>query len=465
MSVRAIVISLAGAALLACGSGETEPPALAEPAEPAVVEQGGEAAAQRAAGERRRAPAEADAYPIGIVLALAQFETKDGKPVPGPARLEFLYRQAGAWQTTALEDPESNVFHKAMLYEGAEGPRLLSMGGTAAIVKTWGRGATGLEGRTEWRKDFGGKWSRMRDAEVADLYGDGGASIAVATHDQGVVAVLRPKSQGGEAAAQRAEGERRRAPAEGGFDVLEIDENPETFVHEIEIGDLDGDGVLEVYATPSEPNRLDGTPQSGQVVRYVPARQEGRVVVADLGERHAKEILVDDVDGDGRDELYVSVEGLLGGAGGKQLLEPVEIRRYEADTPATEGVVVARIEDRLCRFLSAGDVDGDGSKELVAAAFSSGVWLLRPGADPKGSWQIELVDADSAGFEHAAILTDLDGDGRDELYVASDRHKELRRYVWNGERLVRDTIYVRPDDRAIFTWNLMPVPVSLIPGT
>jgi hypothetical protein len=280
------------------------------------------------------------------------------------------------------------------------------------------------------------------------------------------VAVLRPKSQGGEAAAQRAAGERRRAPAgPTGFDVLEIDENPETFVHEIEIGDLDGDGVLEVYATPSEPNRLDGTPQSGQVVRYVPARQEGRVVVADLGERHAKEILVDDVDGDGRDELYVSVEGLLGGVGGKQLLEPVEIRRYEADTPAAEGVVVARIEDRLCRFLSAGDVDGDGSKELVAAAFSSGVWLLRPGADPKGSWQIELVDADSAGFEHAAILTDLDGDGRDELYVASDRHKELRRYVWNGERLVRDTIYVRPDDRPIFTWNLMPVPVSLIPGT
>ena len=449
MSVRAIVISLAGAALLACGSGETEPPP--PPAEPAAA-------------------AEPDAYPTGIVLALAQFEKKDGKPVPGPARLEFLYRQAGAWRTTALEDPESNVFHKAMLYEGAEGPRLLSMGGTAAIVKTWGRGATGLEGRTEWRKDFGGKWSRMRDAEVADLYGDGGASIAVATHDQGVVAVLRPRAsaeQGGEAAAQRAEGERRRAPAgqPNGFDVLEIDQNPETFVHEIEIGDLDGDGVLEVYATPSEPNRLDGTPQSGQVVRYVPARQEGRVVVADLGERHAKEILVDDVDGDGRDELYVSVEGRLGGAGGKQLLEHVEIRRYEADTPAAEGVVVARIEDRLCRFLSAGDVDGDGSKELVAAAFSSGVWLLRPGADPKGSWQIELVDADSAGFEHAAILTDLDGDGRDELYVASDRHKELRRYVWNGERLVRDTIYVRPDDRPIFTWNLMPVPVSLIPGT
>ena len=72
-------------------------------------------------------------------------------------------------------------------------------------------------------------------------------------------------------------------------------------------------------------------------------------------------------------------------------------------------------------------------------------------------------DKDSAGFEHASILSDLDGDGVDELYVASDRHKELRRYVWNGSKLVREVIYARPDDRSIFTWNLMPVPVEIIP--
>ena len=32
----------------------------------------------------------------------------------------------------------------------------------------------------------------MRDAEVADLYGDGAPNIAVATHDQGVVACCVP---------------------------------------------------------------------------------------------------------------------------------------------------------------------------------------------------------------------------------------------------------------------------------
>jgi hypothetical protein len=28
---------------------------------------------------------------------------------------------------------------------------------------------------------------------------------------------------------------------------------------------------------------------------------------------------------------------------------------------------------------------------------------------------------------------------------------------------VREVIYTRPDDRPIFTWNLMPIPRELIP--
>jgi hypothetical protein len=144
-------------------------------------------------------------------------------------------------------------------------------------------------------------------------------------------------------------------------------------------------------------------------------------------------------------------------------MDPVEIRRYEADTPADQGALVATLQDHLCRFLTAGDIDGDGRSELVAAAYKAGVWLLRPGADPNQSWHAELVDADSGGFEHASVLTDLDGDGVDELYVASDDDKAVRRYRWDGAKLVRETIYQRRDGRPIFTWNLMPLPVELIP--
>jgi len=439
MTTRSFTLALfLAAATLACGSEEA-PTAATAAAQPA---------AQKV--EAPPEPATPASLPNGIVLALAQFvketdETGKEKSVPGPARAEFLFRKDGKWQTTALEDTDSNVFHKVMVYDAGDGPRLLTAGGTGAYLKAWDTTVSPPAATILWEKDFGGKWSRMREAEVGDIYGDGKLSIAVATHDQGVVAVLRP--------------------SDDGYEINEIDANKDLpFVHEIELGDLDGDGVMEVYATPSEPNRLDGRPQSGNVARYVPAKGEGPTVVADLGDRHAKEILVADIDGDGRDELYVSVEGKVKGKGSsKRIEEPVEIRRYESDTPAGEGVVIGTIQDSLTRFLTTGDVDGDGKKELVAASYSSGIWMFRPGSDPMTEWQRELIDRDSAGFEHAAILTDLDGDGVDELYVASDRHKEVRRYVWNGKKMVRETIYKRPDDRPIFTWNLMPVPVELIP--
>jgi len=383
-----------------------------------------------------------------LVLALAQFAEKPGKggaPQPLPAGLEFLVQQDdGSWQLTRADDPESNVFHKAMQYDHAGSTKLLTAGGTEAALKLWIPGADGkLQSETVWKQDFGGKFSRMRDVEVADLYGDGQASMAVATHDQGVVAAVH-------------------ADAGGGFSVNKLDEEANTFVHEIEVGDLNGDGVLEVYATPSEPNRLDGSVQTGQVVRYVPKTGEGRVVVADLGDRHAKEILVHDVDADGKDELYVVVEGRMNPKT-NALEHGVEIRRYDAGTDATQGVVIAELRDRLCRFLTPGDVDGDGKQELVAAGFQSGLWLLRPGTTGK-RWKVSSIDRDSGGFEHAALIADLDGDGAGELYVASDKHREVRRYAWDGARLAREVIYKRKGGGGVFTWNIMPIARSLVPG-
>ncbi|MBW2229599.1 MAG: VCBS repeat-containing protein [Deltaproteobacteria bacterium] len=429
-----LVVGLAG-----CGAEESQAPAT--PDAPPAAESPAPPAAE--AG-----PQTPETLPNALVLALAQFGPRQpGKPpVPLPATLEFVTRTGGEWKVTSLQEPASNVFHKAMRYADADGREsLLSAAGSVASLKLWTPSEAGPLANTLWEKDFGGKFSRMRDVEVADIFGDGRAVMVVATHDQGVVALVIPG-------------------AEGTWEVQEIDREPDTFVHEIEVGDLDGDGTLEVYATPSEPNRLDGRPQSGRVTRYVPARGEGRKVVADLGERHAKEIFVDDVDGDGRDELYVIVEGRIEKQGEtSKLIDPVEIRRYDADTDPTQGVVIASIEDRLGRFLTSGDLDGDGKKELVAALFSTGVWLLRPNADPLATWSKEQVDADSGGFEHAAIIADLDEDGVGELYVASDNDSQLRRYVWHRGKLVREVIYDRTNGNSVFTWNIMPVPVGLVP--
>ena len=81
---------------------------------------------------------------------------------------------------------------------------------------------------------------------------------------------------------------------------------------------------------------------------------------------------------------------------------------------------------------------------------------------PRGKWAITSIDRGSSGFEHASILADLDGDGRDELYVASDDQGEVRRYTWNGSGFDREVIHRRDVPGSVFTWNLMPVPVELL---
>ncbi|MBI4916650.1 MAG: VCBS repeat-containing protein [Acidobacteria bacterium] len=369
-----------------------------------------------------------------LVVSLARLEKGPTGHVPQPARLGILTPGRGAWSWRSLDDPDSNVFHKAMAFELDQGRLgLLTAGGTRALLKVW---LPGGEQRTLWEADFGGRFSRMRDVEVADVYGTGERDLVVATHDQGVVAVVRPDGRSGWAAT-------------------ELDRAPDTIVHEVEVGDLDGDRTLEIYATPSSPNRLDGTPQPGTIVKYVPARGEGRTVVADLGDRHAKEILVADVDGDGRDELYASVEAVSGGQ--------VEIRRYDAGTDPRGGTLVARLADRLCRFLTAGDVDGDGSRELVATTHRAGLWLLRRGSQPAGPWTATVIDPASSGFEHAAVLADLDGDRIDELYVANDQAAEVNRYGWSDGRWVKTVLYTHPGGLSGFTWSIMPVPLAALP--
>ena len=81
-----------------------------------------------------------------LVLALAQFGDKPGKggaPQPLPAGLEFLVEQPdGSWRLTTADDPQSNVFHKAMAYDDGTAVRLLTAAGSEATPKKLGVGTT-----------------------------------------------------------------------------------------------------------------------------------------------------------------------------------------------------------------------------------------------------------------------------------------------------------------------------------
>jgi hypothetical protein len=261
---------------------------------------------------------------------------------------------------------------------------------------------------------------------------DGDLQAAIATHDQGVVAVAVRRS--------------------GAWEVMEIDKSPDTFVHEIELGDFNGDGLSEIFATPSQPNKV-GVSQAGEVVRYAwNGKAFEKSLVVRFETRHMKEILAVTLKGDKGPSLFAAVEAELETIAGKARIKtPVEIVRFTFDASGkADSETVASIPDAQCRFLVAGDVDGDGKTELVAAAMKTGLWLLRPGE--AAPWKAENFDKSSSGFEHAACLADLDGNGKLELYVAADDQKSFNRYEWNGSGFDRETLIPLGD--SVITWNI-----------
>jgi len=368
-----------------------------------------------------------------LLLTQAWFWTDAaGKPNPGPARLD-IWRQddGGKWSRTRLEDPESNVFHKAIPYGGG----ILTIGAEAANLKVWKFADGKWSSETLWTRKWGGRFNRLRDVEIGDVDGDGKDEIVIATHDSGVVAVIDPADGGGKPT------------------VTEMDETPDTFVHEIEIADIDGDKKLEFFATPSDRNVAGGS-QAGGVVMY---KFDGTKYVRSWVEHeegtHAKEILARDLDGDGKAELFSVLEAEVDPADKKKLKKPVEIRQYHLQPDGTfTHEAIATIQDRQTRFLIPADFDRDGKMELVAAALSTGIYYLTPPASGKGPWNITLIDGQSSGFEHAIYAADLEGNGSLELYAAADDQHELRRYTFRDGKFTRETI--GKIDPSTLTWNI-----------
>lgn len=362
-----------------------------------------------------------------LLVTQAQFRDgvdANGKAtvVPGAAKLTILRNVNGKWVSATLEDPDSNVFHKALPYRDG----ILTIGGDRAMLKVWRQVGNAWQQETHWSPKFGGKFDRLRDVEEGDVEGDGKQEFVIATHDQGVIAVVHPEDQ---------------------WRVEEVNREPNRFAHEIEIGDIDGDGHAEFFVTVSQPNTLD-KPQPGDVrcYRYSNGRWEKTIVEA-REDTHAKEILAADVDHDGRAELYASWEAAVDAQG--KVLRPVTITQYRWENGRFESSPVVTIADRQLRSMSAGDVKGNGTTAIVAGALSSGLWLLeRDGA----GWTKTLIDAQSTGFEQPVYVTDLDGDGKAEIYVASEDQHELRQYRWEQGQFVHTVLApLVPGD---ITWNI-----------
>lgn len=394
----------------------------------------------------QRADSERSVASSGFAIAIAQSRFGNGV-LPGarvsivaPSEVGATAGSATWTEIDAIEDPASAAFHHALPFVGAKGERgILTIGAAEARLVHWTRIGGEWHASVIWAGEFGGEPSaqRLRDVALGDVDGDGADEIVLVTHDRGVVLVLDEK--GGTYAATEVD----RTDVEG----------QTVWIHEVEVGDTDGDGLAEIYCTPSSPSGVQGPP-TGTILRY----QRGtdgdfeRSVIESRGSSAIVEILLADLDGAGVPQLFAVVQSLKG------VNDAVEVWRYDLSKLEPVGTSIATLPGKTCRFLEDGDLDGDGRRELVAATAQQGIYVIR--LRDSGSWLRQRLARGSvtAGFEHPILVHDLDGDGRDEVLVASDRHRKLQSFRWRPD----SAQYARTECMEIttegFYWRLSHLP-------
>ncbi|MEZ5978624.1 MAG: VCBS repeat-containing protein [Planctomycetota bacterium] len=387
-----------------------------------------------------------DGQPVGDPVSFVA--DPDGwklEPVAGLAVEDVEWTTKGANAAKAFQLKNGNVVHKAMWFEPEHSdPGILSISANAAMVKLWRKSGDGWKGETLWTGVIGDAEQRIRDVEVGDVDGDGHDEIVFVSHDRGRVYVLDERD-------------------DGKFDAQMISETDEPYwIHEVELGNVDGDAALEIFTTPSEPNQFDGEHQIGRIERFdFQGGSYVRSIVEDDPETHAKEILVTDFDGDGKCELFAAMEAK-------------EIRaNFTSDYPGHLVLYTFEGEGRpkretvgdlvapMCRFLVCGDTTGDGEPEIIAATKNEGILCFEKDGD---TWSRRLVAGSyrSSGFEHAALLRDVDGDGVLDIVAAGDDQKKIQAFVYDPATPPRwmPNLILDCRDQDYMAWNLMPMPAG-----
>ncbi len=348
-------------------------------------------------------------------------------------------------------------------------------------------------------------WTRLaisggpRAVAVTDLDGDGLLDAATANNGAGDVSLLRGLGDGRlQAMARQPVAAMPLALVAAQFDddrrgdLITLSDDPASFpelwlgdgafglirepfpiglpfLSRLALGDFDGDGSRDVAIT----GRLDGAFAVIAGAPLAPTRLGQVTMVSELLPRIA--FAVDDLEGDGRDELMLAAsDGTLHRFDGQQVVPLAEQYARGGVSWAAAGelsgdcfheLVLATTEPSLVvlpggdgvlcppRLLApkvtidsvhVGNFDGDGLPDVIARETISGK-LLRWRGTPRGG----LLELPAAGIDAvvAATLGDVDGDGQDEIVAQSRVNFRLLVLRPQGDALVeldREAFFASP---------------------
>ncbi|WP_437737213.1 FG-GAP repeat domain-containing protein [Sorangium sp. So ce1335] len=176
------------------------------------------------------------------------------------------------------------------------------------------------------------------------------------------------------------------------------------------LGDLDGDGLAEIYAS-----------QSSELYAWLIRRDEGGSFTGDTVRALDAPAFVD-LDGDGELDL----------AGGQQdaELQSTAVIRNEGGGTFTTPVTVANTG---AYAIATGDLDADGNQDLVGVLYTSLSLLLGAGDATTFSRQDFTYEASLL----SPVVTDFDGDGdRDDVLVLQGDSVQV--LIGEGEAFLPD---------------------------
>ncbi len=351
----------------------------------------------------------ADVFEPVLVMATSQFNISfadDGKKIytAGDGKVVFLDEEGNRIE---LVDNFSKALQKAFFVD-IDGERVLvTLGGTKASLNFFREKGGEWVGETVWAPDL----VRLRDAEYGDVDGDGEKEFVAATHDDGGVWLVKRVN--------------------GSWLPEQLwKENGTNYTHEIELGDFDGDGVLDIFANPSAPNVDVGINQPGSVRVFMFHNGSWKnEALFSSSLTHAKELLAFDVNGDNRSDVIAPVEGHgvknESAPFGFNLVEPTQLLAFAY---GGRNYSLGTASDLQCRSLVAGDVDGDGVQELALGCRDTGVYLYYKNGS---KWLHKLIDKDSRAAVHALAFVDFNADGKEELVVANDNSDSVDVYAFS----------------------------------